>query len=301
MATIKYRAHCAEIGWQGPVEDGSIAGTIGEHRALEAFRIEEINLPGVGVHAFAHVQDIGWSGGNIQGEDVGSTGLAKHIEAVKMGLFGENADKYDIFYRLHIQDKGFLNWSANGAINGTVGGNVQAEAIQIFVTEKGSNKYPVVDSIESFADLTPPPAPQPAAVDRRQLLLDTARSYIGYLSYSDEDSWFGQQYAGSMAGAWCAYFVRWCCDASGVGFPATGYCPTVVEWAQQNGRWTGNPEPGFLVLYDFNYNGTSDHIGIVEQVIDSGHIIAIEGNTGDPTGVYRKDRDYGILGYVNPF
>lgn len=301
MARIKYRAHCSDFGWQEPVEDGSIAGTIGEHRAMEAYRIEEINLPGVGVHAFAYVQDAGWSAGNIQTEDVGSTGKGKHIEAVKMGLFGENADKYDIFYRLHIQDKGFLNWSSNGGVNGTIGGNVQAEAIQIYVTEKGTNKYPAVDCIDSFEDLTPPPQPEQPAVDKRQLLLDTARSYLGYVSGTGQDSWFGRQYAGPNAGAWCAYFVRWCNDTAGIEFPDTGYCPTVVEWAKQNGRWTSNPEPGFWVLFDFNQNGTADHIGIVEQAISRNHVIALEGNTGTPTGVYRKDRDFGIMGYVNPF
>lgn len=302
MSIIRYRAHCADLGWQEPVEDGSIAGTIGENRAMEAFRIEGVNIPGVGVHAFALVQDLGWTNGNITGEDVGTTGLGKHLEAVRMGLFGENADKYDIFYRLHVQDRGFMNWSCNGALNGTEGGNVQAEAIQIYIAEKGANKYPATDTNAAFENLTPPAVP----IDYRQNLLDCARSYIGYITGTSEDSYFGRYY--NSSGNWCDYFVHFCAESVGIPFPGRdlgyeydGWVPDVEDWARENGRWTYVPEPGFAVLYDFNDNGTPDHIGIVESVIDDDHVIAIEGNTGDPVGVYRRDRSYGIRGYVNLF
>lgn len=297
---IRYRAHCANFGWQEPVTDGQIAGTIGENRALEAFRVEDLGVENLGIHAFAHVQDLGWSEGNLLNEDVGSTGLGKHIEAVKIGLIGERANDYDLFYRLHVQDTGFLNWSKNGELNGTVGGNKQAEAIQMLLVKRGENIYPVSDTDKSFIDLTPPPQP---ARDIRAELIAQAQSYIGYVSGTSNDSVFGRRYAGANAGSWCAYFVRNCCDNVGVNFPKTGYCPTVVEWAKENGRWLQTPEPGFWVLFDFNGNGTSDHIGIVENCRSRNNITAIEGNTsgGAGIGVYRKTRTSGILGFVNPF
>lgn len=301
MVNLKYQAHVKDLGWLPPVENGTIAGTTGQARPMEAFRITEMNIPGLGINAYAHVSDLGWSAGNIQGEDVGSTGLGKPIEAVKIGLFGELAKDYTIWYRLHVQDIGFMDWVRNGELSGTVGGGRPAEAIQIILVKNDENFWPASNTTAPFQDLTPkaPPAPQ---VDLRQKVLDTARSHLGYVSGSSNDSAFGRRYAGQNAGSWCAYFVRAVMEDAGVkNWPKTGYCPDVVQWAKANGRWTGTPEPGFAVLYDFNYNGTSDHIGIVEKVYSSSHVQAIEGNTGSPVGVYRKNRSSGILGYVNPY
>lgn len=304
MITLKYQAHVRDLGWLEPVDGGCIAGTVGQARPMEAFRITDMNIPKLGVNAFAYVRDMGWSAGNIQGEDVGTTGLGKPIEAVKIGLFGELASDYTIWYRLHVQDVGFMDWVRNGELSGTVGGGKAAEAIQIILVKNDENFWPASNTVTPFEDLTPVEPPVNKE-DKRANVLNIASAHVGYISGSDEDSVFGQRYAGQNAGAWCAYFVRSVMDDAGVDWPETGYCPTVVEWAKAYDRWTLHPEPGFAVLYDFNYNGTSDHIGIVESVRSDGSICAIEGNTtdgaGGPVGVYRRNRSSGILGYVNPF
>ena len=296
---ISYKAHISNYGWMPPVFDNMIAGTVGASIPLEAFQIDDLGEAGVGVQAFAHVQDLGWSSGNILGEPVGSTGLGKHIEAVKLGLIGENADKFDIWYRLHLANFGWLEWSKNGELNGTVGGNVQAEAIQIQFHAKSDNITPQVDSDFTYKDLTPQNPP----VSNAPNILDRARQDLGYITGTSEDSVFGRRIAGEMAGDWCCYaVVCWALDA-GLNVPVTGYVPTMKSWAEENGRWTGNPQPGYFVLFDFNGNGTPDHIGIVEEVHASDCVTSIEGNTdqGSGIGVYRVYRDYGILGYVNPF
>lgn len=290
--SIKYQVHAQDIGWMGEVTDGAIAGTVGQSRQLEAFRILDVGVPNLGVHAFAHVENCGWSAGNILNEDVGSTGLGLHIEAIKIGLIGEEAGNYDIWYRCHVADFGWLNWSSNGAENGTIGGNKQIEAIQIELHHKSEGFNPTVNRIENYMNLTPQNPPQPQAPN----ILDVARSHLGYLSYSEEDSAFGRRLVGVNAGNWCCYYVVCCALDAGLNVPITGYCPTLMEWSQDNGRWTGNPQAGDLVLYDWDGNGVPNHIGIVEEVYSSNHVLAIEGNTGNPTGVYRKDRDYDILG-----
>lgn len=313
---IRYQAHVANYGWQNEVEDGAIAGTVGQSTAMECFRITGGLPEGVGTHAFAHVQDIGWSNGNIQGEDVGSTGLGKHIEAVKIGLFGENADKYDIWYRVHVADRGFLDWCRNGELAGTVGGNVRVEAIQIMIRAKSENFWPASDRLYAFEDLTEFTRQQrenEAAAARagsedakRAQIIAQAQSYLGYVSGSSDDSVFGRRQAGAFAGSWCAYFVMSVFEDCGLQsiIPWSGYCPTIVDEAKRLGIWhpagTYTPKTGDLVLYDFNYNSISDHIGIVESVPSSGSVYAIEGNTGSPIGVYRKLRNSGILGYVTP-
>ena len=62
----------------------------------------------------------------------------------------------------------------------------------------------------------------------------------------------------------------------------TDSCPTMGDYAIKKKmavKW-GNRKKGDIVLFDFNRNGTSDHIGIVISVNSDGSITTIEGNTG---------------------
>lgn len=62
----------------------------------------------------------------------------------------------------------------------------------------------------------------------------------------------------------------------------TASCPTMGDYAikkKMTIKW-GKQKKGDIVLFDFNHNGTSDHIGIVESVNSNGTITTIEGNTG---------------------
>lgn len=76
----------------------------------------------------------------------------------------------------------------------------------------------------------------------------------------------------------------------------TAGCPTFGDWAIKKGitkKWS-QAKRGDIVLFDFNHNGTSDHIGIVTKV-GSGYIETIEGNTGNGSntngdGVYKRTR-----------
>ena len=86
----------------------------------------------------------------------------------------------------------------------------------------------------------------------------------------------------------------------------TDSCPAFWNHAKKLGMTVkkGSQKPGDLVLYDFNGNGTPDHIGIVVQVLKNS-IKAVEGNTGignDTNGgeVLVRERKTKILGYVRP-
>ena len=62
----------------------------------------------------------------------------------------------------------------------------------------------------------------------------------------------------------------------------TDYCPTMGDYAikkKMNVSWA-NKKKGDIVLFDFNHNGTSDHIGLLESINKDGSITTIEGNTG---------------------
>lgn len=291
MQKLEYMAHCSEIGWMDPVSDGNIAGTVGQNRPMEAVRITGYNIPGLGIRGYAHVQDIGWSAGNIQGEDIGSTGLGKHIEAIKFELFGDVADQYTIWYRLHVSNIGFMPWVRGGEVSGTVGGNLAAEAIQIVLVSNQEFFWLGQDNNVPFYDLTP----KPPSVNIADKIVSDAQSWVGYISEGGSDySVFGE-------GDWCCKFVKGIFRNNGLDFPDTDWVPTVVDWAKSNGRWTSEPQKGYAIIFDFNENGTGDHIGIVKTPYSSQHAGTIEGNTGSPIGVYEKDRYGYILGYVNPF
>ena len=84
-------------------------------------------------------------------------------------------------------------------------------------------------------------------------------------------------------GPWCAYFVSWACKQAGVpvgdhgqGF---GSVDALYSWAQHAGRAQPAssgyvPRPGDLIVFN-------QHIGIVENVLPSGQIQTIEGNSSD--------------------
>ena len=62
----------------------------------------------------------------------------------------------------------------------------------------------------------------------------------------------------------------------------TDYCPTMGDYAIMKGmnRSWKDRKRGDIVLFDFNGNGESDHIGIVVSVNKDGTISTVEGNTG---------------------
>ena len=85
----------------------------------------------------SHVQDIGWMNWVADGALSGTTGQSKRMEAIKIRLTGEAAEKYDIYYRVHSQNFGWLDWSKNGEPSGTAGYSYRMEAIQIVLVAKG--------------------------------------------------------------------------------------------------------------------------------------------------------------------
>ena len=58
------------------------------------------------------------------------------MEAIKIHLTGELANQYDIYYRVHIQDFGWLDWASNGTVAGSTGLGLRLEAIQFLLNLK---------------------------------------------------------------------------------------------------------------------------------------------------------------------
>lgn len=137
--TIKYKGHCQTLGDTATVKNGEVCGTTGRALRLEALSIVGLdNAPGVGIAGQAHVQGIGWQGQVIfNGSNyIGTKGKALRMEAIKLSLCGNNASKYILKYRVHMQGIGWGNWTTNGNVAGTTGQKRRVEAVQIIIEKK---------------------------------------------------------------------------------------------------------------------------------------------------------------------
>ncbi|EKJ5044612.1 C39 family peptidase [Enterococcus faecalis] len=136
--TVNYQTHVQNIGWQGVVKNGEIAGTSGKNLQLEAIKINLSDAALAGnIEYSTHIQNIGWQAYKANGALSGTTGKNLQLEAIKIKLAGDVSRYYDVYYRVHIQDKGWLNWAANGASAGSQAASKHLEAIQIKIVRKG--------------------------------------------------------------------------------------------------------------------------------------------------------------------
>jgi len=96
-------------------------------------------------------------------------------------------------------------------------------------------------------------------------------------------SWYG--FDGRVE--WCACFVSWCADQcgyidSGV-IPKFAGCVNGSQWFKDRGQWQDGgftPEAGQIIFFDWEGDGETDHVGIVERC-ENGIVYTVEGNSGD--------------------
>ena len=138
-ASIYYKTHVQDIGWQDYVYDGNMSGTSGLSKRLEAIQIALDSSYSGGIKYKTHVQDIGWQDYVYDGNMSGTSGLSKRLEAIQIELTGDIANYYDIYYRVHCEEFGWLGWAKNGEKAGTEGYSYRLEAIEIKLVKKGDN------------------------------------------------------------------------------------------------------------------------------------------------------------------
>ena len=138
VPTIKYRAHCQNIGWQNWVTNGNLSGTEGQGIPMEALQIKLTSGGASMIEYCAHVTNIGWQKWVDSGKTAGTTGQALPMQAIKIRLKGDYAKKYDIYYRAHIQNYGWLGWAKNGGNAGSTSCNLALEGLQIVLVNKGT-------------------------------------------------------------------------------------------------------------------------------------------------------------------
>ena len=114
-------------------------------------------------------------------------------------------------------------------------------------------------------------------------IVTVALSQVGNVGGQPYWSWYGF----NSRVEWCACFVSWC--ANECGYIENGIIPKFAgciqgsEWFKERGQWQDGsftPEAGHIIFFDWEGDGLTDHVGIVERV-ENGTVYTVEGNSGD--------------------
>ncbi len=154
---IMYKTHVQSFGWQNWVLNGTMSGTSGKAKRLEGINIKLSNAAYAGgIQYRTHIQTYGWEKEwKKDGVMSGTSGEAKRLEAIQIKLYGEMANHFDVYYRVHAQSYGWLGWAKNGEESGTAGLAKRLEGIQIVLIPKGgaapANNYKNIQSVNTKA------------------------------------------------------------------------------------------------------------------------------------------------------
>ena len=116
-----------------------------------------------------------------------------------------------------------------------------------------------------------------------QAIVEVALTQIGNEGGQPYWSWYGFD----SRVEWCACFVSWCADQCGYIdsglIPRFAGCIDGANWFKSNNRWNDRnyePKAGDIIFFDWEGDGTTDHVGIVEKC-ENGTVYTVEGNSGD--------------------
>ncbi len=333
VPSIVYDVHMQTYGWVMGGKDGSSCGKEDAGKRLEALRmqisgVEDVEgLKDLGVEYQVYSAGKGWVSGS-NGSTAGTIGERRRVEALKASLTGAAAGQYDIYYRVYIQEYGWLHWAKNGGNAGVASSwNRTVEAVQVKVQAKGdpapgatAKPYLETDPDEGY------PNTHVNTGDRVTDIIAVAKTQVGYYKKEDTPTKFGSWYnVYSNAGGdyfpsapWCAMFASWCAKQANI--PASIFrmhsgTRNMVEWYKKDtnpGYWHDKgdytPQPGDLIFFQNSQNSNYvNHVGIVTEV-SGGKVYSIEGNTTydaakDLYGVmersYKLDNAR-IVGYATP-
>ena len=131
-----------------------------------------------------------------------------------------------------------------------------------------------------------------------QAVVDIAKSQAGNVGGQPYWSWYGF----NSRVEWCACFVSWCYGQMGLSEPRFAACQSQgIPWFQSHGQWGArgydNLAPGDAIFFDWDLDGSADHVGIVIGT-DGSRVYTVEGNSGDACKIRSYDVNYEcIKGY----
>ena len=134
-------------------------------------------------------------------------------------------------------------------------------------------------------------------------LVELAKRQVGNVGGYPYWSWYGF----NSRVEWCACFVSWCYGQMGLSEPRFAACQSQgIPWFQSHGQWGArgyeNIAPGDSIFFDWDLDGSADHVGIVIGT-DGSRVYTVEGNSGDACKIksysltYECIKGYGLMNW----
>ena len=208
----------------------------------------------------------------------------------------QDMDKLKLAWQGYNYGNGYIRWALQR------GGYTEANALQFSQEQAASHGWssygdpeyvPHVMRYYSGGSLF-------AGLFGNQQIVSVAMGQIGNSGGQKFWSWYGFD----SRVEWCACFVSWCADQSGLiesgNVPKFSLCSDGVSWFQGKNKWQSGgttPTAGMLIFFDWDHDGNSDHVGIVEKC-EGGRVYTVEGNSRDQVRQRNYAMDYAsIMGY----
>ena len=208
----------------------------------------------------------------------------------------QDMDKLKLAWQGYNYGNGYIGWALQR------GGYTEANALQFSQEQAASHGWssygdpeyvPHVMRYYSGGSLF-------AGLFGNQQIVSVAMGQIGNSGGQKFWSWYGFD----SRVEWCACFVSWCADQSGLiasgNVPKFSLCRDGVSWFQGKNKWQSGgttPTAGMIIFFDFFLYGNSDHVGIVEKC-EGGRVYTVEGNSSDQVRQRNYAMDYAsIMGY----
>ena len=208
----------------------------------------------------------------------------------------QDLDKLKLAWQGYNYGNGYIGWALQK------GGYTEANALQFSQQQAASHGWssygdpqyvPHVMRYYSGGSLF-------AGLFGNQQIVSVAMGQFGNSGGQKFWSWYGFD----SRVEWCACFVSWCADQSGLiesgNVPKFSLCSDGVSWFQGKNKWQSGgttPTAGMIIFFDWDHDGNSDHVGIVEKC-EGGRVYTVEGNSSDQVRQRNYAMDYAsIMGY----
>ena len=208
----------------------------------------------------------------------------------------QDMDKLKLAWQGYNYGNGYIGWALQR------GGYTEANALQFSQEQAASHGWssygdpeyvPHVMRYYSGGSLF-------AGLFGNQQIVSVAMGQLGNSGGQKFWSWYGFD----SRVEWCACFVSWCADKSGLiasgNVPKFSLCSDGVSWFQGQNKWQSGgttPTAGMIIFFDWDHDGNSDHVGIVEKC-EGGRVYTVEGNSSDQVRQRNYAVDYAsIMGY----
>lgn len=136
-------------------------------------------------------------------------------------------------------------------------------------------------------------------------LVAVAKTQVGYVEGTNNYNKYAESY-GNANQPWCGYFISWCARQAGIPkavIPDAGLASAFYGIGTYHSRTSGYvPQIGDILLYDYNYNNSPDHVSIVEKYTASTKTVTvIDGNWSDKVSNHTASMSNAdVMGFVTP-